>query len=184
MTEAEALAQLAKDTAASRPPVLSNEDLLELLQQARRPDSLGYLPDGLSGWVASTAYALGAQRVPLARNGHYYEVTTAGTSGATEPAWPTTQGATVADGTVTWTERGRAYWAPTWDLAWAAAEGWRRKQGQVADAYNLADTGQSLSRGDLLTHFKQMERSYRRRVQGTLNAGVGPVYYLSQVPNP
>lgn len=184
MTEAEALAQLAKDTAAARPPLLSDDDLRELLTLARRPDSLGYLPDALSGWEATTAYALGAQRVPAARNGHYYEVTTGGTSGATEPPWPTTTGAIVTDGAAIWQERGRAYWTPTWDLNWAAAEGWRRKAGQIADAYNVGDTGQSLSRGDLLDHFQRMERSYRRRVQGTLNAGAGPAYYPSQVPNP
>ncbi len=36
-----------------------------------------------------------------------YEVTTAGTSAAAEPAWPTTDGATITDGTVVWTARQR-----------------------------------------------------------------------------
>jgi hypothetical protein len=57
-------------------------------------------------WAASTAYALGVIRCPLATaNGYFYEVTTAGTTGATEPAWPTVVGNTVTDGTVTWTCR-------------------------------------------------------------------------------
>lgn len=55
-------------------------------------------------WAANTAYALNAQRIPTAANGYFYRATTAGTSHATtEPTWPTTVGATVADGTVTWT---------------------------------------------------------------------------------
>lgn len=194
MTEAEALAQLTRDTAARTPPVLTEEDLQSLLDQARRVDRYGYLPDTLPGWAASTAYAGAALAVPPVRNGHYYQATGAGTSGATEPAWPTTTGATVLDGTVTWQEVGRAYWTATWDLNWATAEGWLLKQGRVSDAYNISDTGQSLSRSDLFTHMAAMERRYRRRVLGEIvvtGRGYRPplypnAYYYppSQVPNP
>jgi hypothetical protein len=61
-----------------------------------------------TAWVANTAYALGAEVVPTAgkENGFRYVCTTAGTSHATtEPVWPTTEGATIVDGTVTWTTR-------------------------------------------------------------------------------
>ena len=60
---------------------------------------------GTTAWAASTAYALGAIVIPTANNGLWYECTTAGTSGTAEPAWPTTEGATVGDNTVTWTCR-------------------------------------------------------------------------------
>ena len=40
---------------------------------------------------------------PITKNGRKYICTGAGTSGGTEPAWPTTLGQTVADGTATWT---------------------------------------------------------------------------------
>ena len=56
-------------------------------------------------WAASTAYVLGVIRCPNTGNGFFYEVTTAGTTAATEPVWPTTVGATVVNGTVTWTCR-------------------------------------------------------------------------------
>ena len=56
-------------------------------------------------WVALTALSLTNYRAPTTPNGFAYEVTTAGTTGATEPTWPTTIGATVTDGTVVFTCR-------------------------------------------------------------------------------
>lgn len=60
----------------------------------------------INTWAASTAYALGQYVQPTAPNGRFYECTTAGTSGTGEPAWPTSTGATITDGTVVWTDRG------------------------------------------------------------------------------
>ena len=56
-------------------------------------------------WVADTAYAVGDKCRKIAGfNGWEYECTVAGTSHATtEPTWPLVEGATVTDGTVTWT---------------------------------------------------------------------------------
>jgi len=56
-------------------------------------------------WAASTAYALNAYVLPTTRNGRIYRATVAGTSAASEPTWPTTDGGTVVDGGVTWTEQ-------------------------------------------------------------------------------
>jgi hypothetical protein len=53
-------------------------------------------------WAAETAYALGAKIVD---GGRLYSATVAGTSGSTEPTWPT-NGSTVTDGTVTWKDLG------------------------------------------------------------------------------
>ena len=54
------------------------------------------------GWVGSTAYPIGSRRRPTTPNGYHYRVVVGGTSGSTQPTWPTTEGATVTDGTVTW----------------------------------------------------------------------------------
>lgn len=57
-------------------------------------------------WQAGQAYAVGAYVRPTTANGLRYEQTgTAGTSGGSEPTWPTTVGNTVSDNGMTWTCR-------------------------------------------------------------------------------
>ena len=54
-------------------------------------------------FIASTAYLLNQYVQPITDNTYGYKVTTAGTSGASEPVWPTGIGSTVVSGTVTFT---------------------------------------------------------------------------------
>jgi hypothetical protein len=69
-------------------------------------------------WAASTAYALNDYVVTASpTNNRLYKCTTAGTSGASAPTWPTTEGGTVSDGTVTWTEQTTAMNAGTFTEA-------------------------------------------------------------------
>lgn len=51
-----------------------------------------------NAWAATTAYTAGNMVRPTTANGHYYVCQVAGTSGGTEPTWPTAHGDTVADG--------------------------------------------------------------------------------------
>lgn len=57
-------------------------------------------------WTAATAVSVGEVASPtsVAGNGHLYRCTTAGTTDGAEPIWPLTDGGTIVDGTVTWTE--------------------------------------------------------------------------------
>ncbi len=60
-------------------------------------------------WAASTTYAVNNLVQPTEghTNGYYYKVTVgSGSSGGSEPTWPTTAGATVTDGPLTWTNQG------------------------------------------------------------------------------
>jgi len=67
-----------------------------------------------TAWAATTNYSLGHRRIPTVSNGYYYEVSAdAGSSGATEPTWPTTIGSTVVDSGITWICRGRYGGFPT-----------------------------------------------------------------------
>ena len=61
-------------------------------------------------WAATTVYALGKAVRPTVDNGYAYECTTPGTSGGSQPTWPTNVGATEADGTVVWTCRAYVEW--------------------------------------------------------------------------
>jgi len=75
-----------------------------------QPTGLYTLLKGTS-WVADTVYAVGDFAVPTAglQNGFRYECTTSGgdhkSHATTEPTWPTTEGATVADDVLVWTCR-------------------------------------------------------------------------------
>ncbi|MDP2871828.1 MAG: hypothetical protein Q8P31_04745, partial [Bacillota bacterium] len=68
-------------------------------------------PGAMSNTAArapNTVYASNVIVKPTAANGHFYRCSVAGTSGGTievpaEPTWPTTSGALVVDGGVTWT---------------------------------------------------------------------------------
>lgn len=62
-----------------------------------------------ASWAVSTSYIIGTIVRPAAANGHVYQCISAGTSGASSPAFSTTSGATVTDGTVTWREVGMGY---------------------------------------------------------------------------
>jgi flagellar hook protein FlgE len=57
-------------------------------------------------WVGTSAVGLNDTVIPNPPNGHMYRVTTAGTTAATSPVFPTGAGATVTDGTAVWTEAG------------------------------------------------------------------------------
>ena len=58
----------------------------------------------IASWAASTAYALGdVRRAATAQvTGLYFKCVVAGTTGGSEPAWPTDIGNEVIDGSVTW----------------------------------------------------------------------------------
>lgn len=59
---------------------------------------------GYSNSIRSTAVSLLDTVIPTTANGRMYRCTTAGTTGAGEPTWPTTDGGTVTDGSAVWTE--------------------------------------------------------------------------------
>lgn len=72
----------------------------------KRPVWIGLIraTRGYSSAIRSTAVSSGDTVIPTTPNGRMYRCTTAGTTGAGEPTWPTTEGGTVADGSAVWTE--------------------------------------------------------------------------------
>ena len=63
------------------------------------------LIDIVGAWTATTNYSINDIVVPTVFNGRMYIVTNdAGSSAGSEPTFPTTDGGTVVDGGITWTE--------------------------------------------------------------------------------
>ena len=162
----DALAELTDMVAAATDPALSTAELRRLLRYAQVADSDGNTPDTYATWAAATAQAINRVVVPTIRNGYAYKATTAGTSGASEPTWPTTIGNTVADGTVTWTCLETALWTPSYDrmaLNLAAAEGWRIKAGRLSDNENFTTDGASVQADVRRNALLEMAKTYRRK---------------------
>ena len=102
----------ADDGTTYAPPVVANVSITGLVNAGAVPTRLQLINTtalSASVWQASTAYADAAIRKRTTgigtenTAGLYMRVTTAGTSGGTEPTWNTTPGGTTTDGTVTWT---------------------------------------------------------------------------------
>lgn len=149
LNEDQAFVRLARMVAMDEEPVLSDQDLLRLLDKHVRG----------SVWAAGTAYAFGERGIPLTRNGRRYVVAVAGTSGATEPDWPTTDFAQVTDGTVIWEEEGLD-WTDGYDLEAAAHEAWLEKAAIAASAHDFQTDQQSFTRSQLIQHCERMAGRY------------------------
>jgi hypothetical protein len=102
----------ADDGTTYAPPVVANVSITGLVNVGAVPTRLQLIHTtalSASAWQASTAYADAALRKRTTgigtenTAGLYMRVTTAGTSGGSEPTWNTTPGGTTTDGTVTWT---------------------------------------------------------------------------------
>jgi len=98
-------------------------------------------------WAASTGYTVGQTISPPGANGHIYQCTVAGTSGATPPStWPT-NGGTVTDGGVTWQDMGTQTTINTTQLTFDSNGNLTSPTGNVTNitASGLADGASNLN---------------------------------------
>jgi len=91
----------------------------------------------------STPITLGQYTVPAALNGRIYKCTNAGTTGADEPAWPTSTGGTVTDGQVVWTEQSLALYQG--DIPEGSATGYARVPYESTEANWSATQGPGIT---------------------------------------
>jgi len=125
-------------------------------------------------WAGSTAYGVGDLRRQLAtpanQNKRVFRCTTAGTSGASEPAWNLAAGATTTDGSCVWTE-----------VTANAAYGWNTA------AYGLDLAAARAAGGDTIwvanNHDEQWTASFTVAFT-TANAGVFAVSVDNTVTSP
>lgn len=159
--EGQAIEELLALVEGNTAPVLTPEELLRCLDNAR----LAFL------WTASENFAtaprcLGSVAQPTAtnRNGHRYKLTsfdgTGTTGGSTEPSWPTGFREIVTDGNLTWTEDGSDY-QQLWDMNDAASRAWSLKKGKVATCTDFRQDGVGFSASQVFDHCLEMARFYQ-----------------------
>lgn len=95
------------------PTYVSNEMLLDMIERASRIFDLAcgarpeyFEPALYATWESAHVYIVGEIVTPTTRNSHKYRVTTAGTSGSSEPTFPTSSAGTVTSGNAVFTENG------------------------------------------------------------------------------
>jgi hypothetical protein len=123
-----ALAELRRLVQPDVTPALDDVELNAILDRVQRA----------TFWTLTTAFIFGAVVLPATQNGHRYACTQGGTSGATEPTWPTRDGATITDGTVTWQEAGSDY-ENVFDIRAAAHEAWLMKEAKALEMFDFGD---------------------------------------------
>jgi hypothetical protein len=101
-------------------PKLDDTELNSILDSVQRA----------SFWLPSTVQVYGAVVLPATQNGHRYRCTRGGATAATEPTWPTRNGAVITDGEVEWTEAG-ADFENVFDIRAAAHEAWKIKEAKA-----------------------------------------------------
>ncbi len=166
----DALTELQDLVQSSVAPTLSAAELGRLLRYAALTDEDGNEPDVWPAWAATTAFALNYRVVPASRNGYVYKATTAGTSAASAPSWPTTIDSTVVDGTVTWTCEATAPWTPTYGVAGlnvSAMRGWEMKFAKLTDGETFGADGASFNPEARRADIEKQINMFRRRCAGS-----------------
>lgn len=117
-----------------------------------------------STWAAETEYRVGAVVLPTSRNGRRYVCVRGGVSGEEEPAaWPTRQGAKVAEGVgdprLLWAEDGPGF-DNVYDVRAAAHEAWLLRATRSAGKFNISIGGQRFDRSQVYDHCMRMAASF------------------------
>ncbi len=140
-----ALAALRMFAQSDAVPELDDVELNSILDSVQRA----------SFWASTTAFTFGTVVLPATKNGHRYRCSQGGTSGTSEPIWPTRDGSRVTDGTVIWEEYG-ADFDNVFDIRAAAHQAWTVKVAKASQLFDLS--GQSLNQ--ITEHCRAMAESF------------------------
>ena len=122
-------------------------------------------------WASTTVIPYIGITKPSVGNSRYYTTTGGGTTGGSEPTWPTTPGDTVVDGTVTWT-----------CVAYSTGT-----TAQIRIVSDSAKISQSLISGNILSNGERgISSTYLDNSvvsNNTVDANVYPIYELTGTDN-
>jgi hypothetical protein len=176
LTLAQAQAELALYTENDEDPCVDTNTVNLLGQRAQEATI----------WAASQPYILGNRIFPATNNGRWYRCTQAGTTGATEPVWPTnpatggqqvntgvfrygygpnwasmlTEGPElIYDETVIWRDIG-VQPLSLWDIYYWAHLCWNKKRQLAATYFNFSIHGQSMQYRQVLDNCTEMAKIY------------------------
>jgi hypothetical protein len=153
LTKLQAVEKLKQMCQADVFPVLSNEVLVELIDEFTRSTT----------WTASTLYYYGNVVQPTSRNGRYYRCIVPGTSSSTEPNFPTNgySGQVVGDGLdLIWVDYGAAQ-DETYDVRAACRAAWIRKAGIVANLTDIEDGENKMNLSNVYEQCIKMANLFR-----------------------
>ena len=159
LTRAEAIARVSLWCDATSYPEVSTTDIGTVVDQF----------DRFASWAASTAYAVGDRIVPTTPNGRVYEARRAGTSGTTEPDWPTApwtqyQGWCYSDGAsdpqLLWVDAGPAN-VERYDVRSAARQVWLIKASRVVGEIDAKDGSADVKLSQLRAHCLEQAEKFR-----------------------
>lgn len=174
MDQGAAQARLERMIAWDQDPALDLSDVGELLRIAARPDVDGNSPLNIASaapWTTATLYVAGTVIVQSVGAHRWWRCQTSGISGAVTPQWPNLAGSprggsVVNDGSVVWGDNG-ADWAFTWDLEYAAAEGWRWKAAKAVPRFGFQTDRQLFDRQQVIANCFEMAARYEKRNPGS-----------------
>jgi hypothetical protein len=133
-------------------PVVTDDEVDTILAQTIRA----------SVWAASTSYTLGKIVLPTTRTGRGYQVIVPGTSGSTEPTWPTTQMGQVSEGSsspqLTWEEAGLV--SSIYDKRAAKRQICLVKANRCSDRVNFSADGRNISAHQTPQYWLEMAKQY------------------------
>jgi hypothetical protein len=159
LSRADAIGRVALYSQAAQYPAVSTTDIGIILDEHERFET----------WTASTVYAIGDRVVPSIPNGRVYECRQAGTSGTTEPEWPSTWGWTwegflLTEGTsnpqLAWVDMGPAN-VERYDVRTATRAVWLLKAGLVATEIDAKEGPSDVKLSQLQAQFLTMAERFR-----------------------
>lgn len=148
----DALVKLRRNIQPDAQPSLTNDEVEALLDENQLANF----------WAANTEYVVNDVVMSATPNGHRYRCIIAGTSGATEPIWPTDDRAKIGDGStrLQWKEDGPDY-SNIFDIRAASYAGCKLHQQKAAPLHDIRSSASDYSHSQVFAHWGEMAKQFK-----------------------